>query len=115
MISRLKILLLLFAFIGCRDQGVTPVTSTEPAIETHGPLVPAVVQVFFSEGTTPAQAQKFISDLNLPFKFPPSGSPLYGGVVSLPIGSEDQWVAKLLSYPIVRSAGRIVMVRTPWK
>jgi hypothetical protein len=111
MMSRLQILFFLFALIGCADQRSTPVTPTEPPIESHRPLVPGVVAVFFSEGTTPAEAEQFLKDLNLTFKFPPSGSPL-NGVVSVPIDSEDQWVTKLKTYPVVKSAGRIAVTWT---
>ena len=111
MIARMQILFLLFALIGCADQGSTPVTPTETPIESHSSLVPGVVGVFFSDGTTLAEAEQLVKDLNLTFRFPPSGSPL-NGVVSVPIDSEDQWIAKLKTYPIVKSAGRIAVTWT---
>ncbi len=108
MISRLHILFLLFALAGCADQGSIPVTPPKTPVGRQTSLVPGVVAVFLTDGTTSAEAEQFLKDLNLTFKFPPSGSPL-NGLVSVPVDSEDQWVEKLKTYPIVKYAGRIVM------
>jgi hypothetical protein len=113
MITRAPILLL-FALLGCADQGTTSVTHIEPSpphVGSHSSSVPGVVDVLFSEGTTSVEAEQFVKDLNLTFKTPPSGSFLFA-VVSVPVGTEDQWVVNLLRYPIVRSAGRIVSTWT---
>jgi hypothetical protein len=107
----LHILFFSLVLIGCADQGVTPVAPTIPdwpPTESHTSLVPGVVGVFSSDGTTLEQTEQLVRDLNLTFKFPPAGSPL-SGVISVPIGSEDQWVEKLKTYPIVKSAGRIAV------
>jgi hypothetical protein len=114
MIRHLQILFFSLLLIGCVDQGSIPVapdTPTGPPHENHTSLVPAVVGVFFSEGTTPAEAAQLVNDLNLTFKFPPSGSPL-NAVLSVPIDSEEQWVEKLRAYPIVKWAGRIAVTWT---
>jgi len=114
MIRRLQILFFSLVLIGCVDQGSIPVapdTPTGPPNESHTSLVPAVVGVFFSDGTTPTEAEQLVKDLNLTFKFPPSGSPL-NAVVNVAVGSEDQWVEKLRVYPIVKWAGRIAVTWT---
>ena len=114
MIRHLQFLFISLFLVGCADQGLIPVapdTPTGPPHESHTSLVPAVVGVFFSEGTTPAEAEQLVKDLNLTFKFPPSGSPL-NAVITVPVDSEDQWVEKLKAYPIVKSAGRIAVTWT---
>jgi hypothetical protein len=114
MIRHLQILFFSLLLIGCADQGSIPVapdTPTGPPNESHTSLVPAVVGVFFSERTTPAEAEQLVKDLNLTFKFPPSGSPL-NAVLSVPIDSEDRWVERLKNYPIVKWAGRIAVTWT---
>jgi hypothetical protein len=114
MTRRLQILFFPLVLIGCADQGSIPVgpdTPSGPPNESHTSLVPAVVGVFFSEGTTPVEAEQLVKDLNLTFKFPPSGSPL-NAVLSVPIDSEDQWIERLKTYPIVKWAGRIAVTWT---
>jgi hypothetical protein len=106
--SCLQILFLLFVLIGCADQGVTPVAPIQSPPERHSSLVPGVVAVLFADGTTSTEAEQFLKGFNLTFKFPPSGSPL-NAVVSVPIDSEDQWVAKLKTCSFVKSAGRIAV------
>jgi hypothetical protein len=108
MVTRLLILFLLFALIGCADQGLTPVTPIQSPPERHSSLVPGVVAVLFADGTTSTEAEQFLKGFNLTFKSPPSGSPP-NGVVSVPIDTEDQWVERLKTYPIVKSAGRIAV------
>jgi hypothetical protein len=112
--GHLSILLFLLLLVGCADQGSTPVPaqSTPPRPEGHGGVEPGVVDVLFIEGTTTEAAEQFVRDLKLTFKSAPSG-PLLFAVVRVPVDTEDQWVEKLLSYPIVRSAGRIVVASTP--
>jgi hypothetical protein len=111
MISHLKILFLLFTLIGCADQGTIPVAPTipdEPPTESSTTVVPGVIGVIFTEGTTLGQAEQLVKDLNLTFKFPPTGSPV-SGVLSVPIGSEDKWVEQFKTYAIVKSADRVCL------
>ena len=55
------------------------------------------------------EAEQLVKDLGLSFEFAPTGSPL-SGVISVPVGSEDEWVVRLKTYPIVKSVGRIGVV-----
>jgi hypothetical protein len=105
----LHILFFSLVLIGCADQGVTPVAPTipdEPPTESSTTVVPGAIGVIFTEGTTQAKAEQLLKDLNLTFKFPPTGSPL-SGVISVPIGSEGQWVEQFKTYAIVKSADRV--------
>jgi hypothetical protein len=105
----LLILLVCVVLLGCRDQGVEP---QPPPVSHPGPevsLCRGVVAVIFTEGTTAEEAEQLVKDLGLSFKFAPTGSPL-SGVISVPVGSEDEWVVRLKTYPIVKSAGRIGVV-----
>ncbi len=107
------LLIVCLSLLGC-DLGVNPEpepTPTYPPIDTHNALVPGVVGVFFTDGTTVEQARQLVDSLGLSFKFAPSGTPL-NGVVSVPEGSEDVWVVKLKTYSIVKTADRIVVTWT---
>ncbi len=105
----LHILFFSLVLIGCVDQGSTPVAPTipdEPPIESSTTVVPGVIRVIFTDGTTLGQTEQLVKDLNVTFKFPPTGSPL-SGAISVPIGSEDQWVERFKTYAIVKSADRV--------
>jgi hypothetical protein len=92
---------------GCNSQERHP-EPFGPRIRFHATgLVKGEVSVNFQDGTSLADARKLISDLGLSFKSGPGG-PLMMGMVVVPVDSEDQWVKKLLTYPIVRGAGRLV-------
>jgi len=95
--------------VGCTDLGVEPKSSTTSHPEAQVSDVPGVVGIFFTDGTTTEQAEQLVIDLGLSFTFAPTGTPL-NGVVSVPIGSEDEWVVKLKTYPIVKWAGKIAVV-----
>jgi hypothetical protein len=107
MIRQCVICSLGLVLLGCTDLGGAPETApTEPIIERHDELFPGVVGVFFTEGTTVEQAEQLVSSLALSFKFAPTGTPL-NRVISVPVGTEDEWVVKFTAYPIVKSAERI--------
>ncbi len=106
---QLIILGLALLLLGCTDKGVEPKTSAQPVPVAQASLEPGVVAVFFTEGTTLQEAQTLVESLGLSFKFAPTGTPL-NGVLSVPVGSEDEWVVKLKTYPIVKSAGRIGVI-----
>ncbi len=112
MARSLILLFICLALFGCTDLGVEP----KPPLAMHGDdiavgVVPGVVGVFFTDSTSLQQAEQFVKDLGLTFKFAPTGTPL-NGVVSVPVGSEDGWVVKLKTYPIVKTADRIVVTWT---
>jgi hypothetical protein len=107
------LLIVCLALLGC-DLGVTSETeptATNPPVDTHSTLVPGVAGVFFTEGTTAEQARQLVDSMGLAFKFAPSGTPL-NGVVLVPEGSESDGVVKFKSYPIVKTADRIVVAWT---
>ncbi len=101
-------LFICLTILGCTDMGIEPEPAREP-VESYGQPVPGVIMVHFTDGTTLEQAEQLIKDLGLSFKVPPTGTPL-NGVVPVPIGTEDEWVAKLITYPIVKSASRVWLV-----
>jgi hypothetical protein len=104
---QLMILCLGLLLLGCSDLGVEPKLSSHSAEEVS--VIPGVVWAIFAEGTTPQDAEQLVNSLGLSFDFGPKGTPL-SGEVSVPIGSEDEWVVKLKTYPIVKSAGRMGVV-----
>jgi hypothetical protein len=110
MMRVLMILCVSLLLLGCKDQGVgvQPEPGTSPHNEPVSTLVPEVVGVVFADGVTTQEADQFVSSLGLSFKFAPTGSPL-SGMVSVPAGSENQWVEQLKTYSIVKSASRITV------
>jgi hypothetical protein len=107
--ASLTIFCLVAGFLsGCADQGSNPVSSLSPVIDEHPYLIPGVVSVVFADTVTLAQAEQFILDLHLTFKFSPllDVRPLILPI-TVPIDSEDFWVEKLKTYTLVKPAGRI--------
>jgi hypothetical protein len=94
---------------GCKDMGVQPEPAPKRVVVTHSWLCPGVVGVFFTEGTTLQEAEDMVKDLGLSFQYPPTGTPL-NAVISVPVGTEDQWIVQIKVYPIVQTAVRIGVV-----
>ena len=95
--------------LGCTDRGVEPVSpSNPPPVREVGVYTP-VVGLTFIEGTTPQEAVQLVDSLGLSFNSAPNGAPLRA-VVSVPVGTEDEWVAKFNTYPIVKSATRLMVI-----
>ena len=107
---QLMILSIGLLLLGCTDRGVELVSpsSNPPPVREVGVYTP-VVGLTFIEGTTPQEAVQLVDSLGLSFKSAPAGAPLRA-VVSVPAGTEDEWVAKFNTYPIVKSASRLAVV-----
>jgi len=107
----LVILFSCLLLLACREKEVDPHRGSSPA------LIPGEVELTFAEGTTTAEAHKFMSSLGLTFKSGVSSfskdapeETMLLATVAVPVNSEDLWVKRLLTYPIVKSAGRNVQV-----
>lgn len=86
--------------------GEEPAVPAKPLPTDHTSVVPGVIGVIFKPGTTVEQAEQLVKDLNLEFKFRPSGDPV-NGTISVPVGFEDWWVAQFKTYSIVHLADRV--------
>lgn len=106
MIRVLCLFLVALPLLGCSDMGIEPKPLTGSPTDVVVGVVPGVVGVFFTPGTTVEQAEHLVKELNLEFQFPPRGNPVIG-IVSVPVGSEDEWVKRLKTYAIVQSADRV--------
>ena len=116
MSPRFSILLVALIFASCSDLGTPPVAPDRPPESPEypawSPLVPGVVGVRFTDGTTIDDAERFVRHLGLTFKYPPGGIPL-SAAISVPRGTEDEWITELRFYPIIESAHRIVVIVMP--
>lgn len=95
--------------LGCTDRGVEPVSPSNPPPVLEPGFYTPVVGLTFIDGTTPQEATLLVNSLGLTFKSAPTGTPLRA-VVSVPAGTEDEWVAKFSTYSIVKSASRLAVI-----
>jgi hypothetical protein len=106
---QLIILGLALLLLGCTDKGVEPETPSNSHPGREVGVYQPVVGLTFIEGTAPQEAEDLVNNLGLSFESPPTGTPLRA-VVSVPVGTEDEWVLKFKTYRIVKSASRLYVV-----
>jgi hypothetical protein len=109
MIRQLMILSFGLLLLGCTDRGVEPESPSNSHPGREVGVYHPVVGLTFIEGTTPREAEQLVNSLGLSFESAPTGTPLRA-VVSVPVGTEDEWVVKFKTYPIVKSASRLAVV-----
>ncbi len=88
----------------CCDMGRNPRPAPIPQPYHRTYIEPGVVAVLFTEGTTAQEAEQFVNNLGISFKFAPTGSPL-NGVISVPVGFRDP-MGGATQYLLHRDVGR---------
>jgi hypothetical protein len=106
---QLMILCLGLLLLGCTDTGAEPESRPESHPGREVGVYSPVVGLTFIEGTTPQEAEQLVNSLGLSFKSAPTGTPLRA-VVSVPVGTEDEWVVKFKAYPSVKYAERLMTI-----